>query len=83
MTVPSFEKEYDDRKFRSYDARNLASRFIGNRIRDMYDKMNDKGMTPGGDFTSAINAARNVDARLLLGDMPVEVKAMEILDFNR
>ena len=61
--VPSFEREFNYRKFWRTDPRQLLCYFISNRVRTMYDKLDDKGLKAGGEFTAAIDAARN---RLLL-----------------
>ena len=57
--VPSFEKEFDHLKFWPTDPRRLLSYFIARKVRGMYDEMDGKCFKAGGEFTAAIDAARN------------------------
>ena len=77
--VPSFVNEYNDRKFWWCDPRRLASYVVANKVRGMYDDMDNKGFKAGGEFSAAIDAARNSDSRILLGDMPIEVTVADLI----
>ena len=77
--VPSFVDDYNHKKFWWCDPRRIASLLIAKKVRGMYDDMDNKGFKAGGEFTAAIDSARNSDSKILLGDMPIEVTVADLV----
>jgi hypothetical protein len=68
---------------------NMGAAAVGNAIRSMYKNLDDAGFKPGDEFAMAIEAGRDINADIVLGDQDVQLtlrrltQALAATDINK